>query len=169
MAHIYRCFHMQQHLKRTSQREHGHSSLLMVSPPQSWTHCHLPSVAGAKHLFGARNKESVMSKRSQWWSGAVRCGGICSRALRRNKTRRYKAAHSSTCPNIRGSDNKSSACIKTLLIPRCRENESAQTQNYTAVSPSTEPERHTSKRIKKHKIIYMLFCVGCKSYVSEPL
>lgn len=36
-------------------------------------------------------------------------------ALRGNETRRYEAAHSSTCPDVRGADNESSACIRSSL------------------------------------------------------
>lgn len=46
----------------------------MVSSLQSWTHCRLLSVQGAKHLFAA---ECVMSETQAYSTGAVGCGGLC--------------------------------------------------------------------------------------------
>lgn len=47
----------------------------MVSSLQSWTHCRLLSVEGAKHLFAAENNECVMSETQAYSTGAVGCGG----------------------------------------------------------------------------------------------
>lgn len=134
------------------------------------------SVTGVKHLFGARNKESD----EQEIIVVEQCGGIVGalaaglwQALCRNETRRYKAADFSTCPNISGSDNKSSACIKKILIIRCRENKSAQTKTelYSSFSLHWTRKVHTKMHQKAQDYVYaiLICCVGWKKTTCQIL
>lgn len=166
---INRCFYIQQHLGRQS--EHSHSSLLMLSSLQSWTHGHLLNFLGAKHSYWSY-KQGIYDEQE---IAVVELCGEFVRAyavellhdLSGNKTRRYKVAHCSTCPNIRGTD-------KTKLSMH-------QNTSYHKLQGKTNQRKHriiqqflpllnqktTHRNIYKYAIL--TWCVGCKSFESEPL
>lgn len=80
----------------------------MLSSLQSWTHGHLLNFLGAKHSYWSY-KQGIYDEQE---IAVVELCGEFVRAyavellhdLSGNKTRRYKVAHCSTCPNIRGTD-----------------------------------------------------------------
>lgn len=101
-----------------------------------------------------------------WWARDD-CGGASQGLLHdlcEKKTRSCKAAHSSTCLNIWGTDKKCSACIKTLFISWNRE-----LYSRFSLCWDRKPRILMLQKAQDFVCAILTWCVGCRSYVSETL